>query len=220
VKNARNRPRCGHIADCRSRRSNVTFRDLFQVALSEFALAFAAVMNRFSPLQPAIAAGAALVLALAGCNGQVYVRDGVTDGDTFYLAERALTDDDPVLQSWVAYSLAISTCQLKQGGDNPARDNSFECELTGRELLLDTWREKRAQGPVQANRYLDDLVIVDNAGFLPEYVASNFARRDWQVPHDLDIRDYRRWAHNVIPGHKPETRIVGSWNYARNVSGF
>ena len=53
--------------------------------------------------------------------GEIYTRDGVTDGDTFYLAPRAWADDDPVLQSWVAYSLMKSTCQLEIGGDNPAR---------------------------------------------------------------------------------------------------
>ena len=62
-----------------------------------------------------------LLLVLAACNSSIYTKDGVTDGDTFYLAPRAWADDDPVLQSWVAYSLARSACQLEVGGDNPAR---------------------------------------------------------------------------------------------------
>ena len=33
-----------------------------------------------------------IMLAIAACTGEVYLRDGVTDGDTFYLAERASTD--------------------------------------------------------------------------------------------------------------------------------
>jgi len=90
-----------------------------------------------------IPVSAILTLALTGCSGEIYVRDGVTDGDTFYLAERALSDDDPVLQSWVSYSLARSTCQLRIGGENPARANSFDCELTARRLMLETWQEKR-----------------------------------------------------------------------------
>ena len=64
---------------------------------------------------------------LAGCNGEIYVRDGVTDGDTFYLAERALADSDPVLQTWVSYSLARSASQLQIGGDNPARTSLLIC---------------------------------------------------------------------------------------------
>ena len=161
-----------------------------------------------------------ILFALAACNGEIYLRDGVTDGDTFYLAQRAITDDDPVLQSWVTYSLSISACQLQNGGANPARATSFECELKSRQLLLDTWREKQALGERIDDPYLDDLDIVDDAGFLPEYVARHFGKRGWSIPDNLEISAYRKWARDVIPGHKPETRIIGSWNYARNVSSW
>ena len=157
-------------------------------------------------------------LALAGCNGGIYVRDGVTDGDTFYLADRAISDDDPAYQSWVRYSLGRSACQLRIGGDNPARASSFDCELTARRLLADSWREKA--GLSVADRYLDELLVVDDAGFLGEYVATEFRKRDWTIPGDLETRTYRRWMRSTLPGHEPETRITGSWNYARNVSAY
>jgi hypothetical protein len=156
------------------------------------------------------------MLALAACNGEIYVRDGVTDGDTFFLAERALSDGDPAYQSWVRYSLARSTCQLELGGDNPARGNSYDCELIARRLLADSWRENA--GPVDEDAYLDDLLTVDEAGFLDEHVAQEFGRRQWTLPDDLDLRAYRRWKRQMLPGHDPETRITGSWNYARRVS--
>lgn len=161
-----------------------------------------------------------ILVGLAACNGEIYLRDGVTDGDTFYLAQRAVMDDDPVLQSWVTYSLAISACQLRNGGDNPARATSFDCELQARQLMLDTWREKQALDVGAADAYLDDLGIVDDSGFLPEYVARHFGKRHWSIPEGLEVGAYQRWAHDVIPGHKPETRIIGSWNYARNVSAW
>ena len=161
-----------------------------------------------------------VLVSLAACNSEIYLRDGVTDGDTFYLAQRAISDDDPVLQSWVTYSLSISTCQLQNGGANPARATSFDCELKARRLLLDTWREKQALSAKNNDPYLDDLDIVDDAGFLPEYVARHFGKSDWSMPGDLEIDAYRQWARDVIPGHKPETRIIGSWNYARNVSSW
>jgi hypothetical protein len=56
-------------------------------------------------------------LLLVACNSEIYTRDGVTDGDSFYLAPQAFQDDDPVLQSWVAYSLMKSACQLDIGGE-------------------------------------------------------------------------------------------------------
>ena len=161
-----------------------------------------------------------LTLALTGCSGEIYVRDGVTDGDTFYLAERALSDDDPVFQSWVSYSLARSTCQLRIAGENPARASSYDCELIARRLMLETWQEKRLLDSTRADTYLDELTEVDKAGYLDEYVASHFRKRHWRVPDDLETSGYKRWSRREIPGHEPETHITGSWNYARKVSAW
>lgn len=158
-------------------------------------------------------------LLIAACNGQVYLRDGVTDGDTFYLAEYAWTQSDPVLQSWVSYSLARSTCQLQIGGDNPARASSFECELTARRLLLQTWSEQHAKAPESKDVYLDDLAEVEAAGYLDEYVARFLEKSHWRMPDDLEARAFRKWQRKNLRSHVPQTRITGSWNYARNVSG-
>ncbi|HEX9852266.1 MAG TPA: hypothetical protein VGA68_04595 [Woeseiaceae bacterium] len=157
-------------------------------------------------------------LLVAACSGEIYVRDGVTDGDTFYLAERALTDSDPALQSWVSYSLTRSACQLQIGGDNPARATSFECELGARRHLIDTWSEQRAEDPDITDEYLDELTRVREAGFLAEYVADNFRRRGWQIPQGLDQRGFRHWRRVHLRGHELSTRLIGSWNYARNVN--
>lgn len=157
-----------------------------------------------------VAALAALVIA--GCNGEVYVRNGVTDGDTFYLAERALHDDDPVLQSWVRYSLARSTCQLELGGENPARATSFDCELDAREHLLEAWSELAGGS---RDPYLDTLAGVREAGFLDEYVWEYFHRASWAAPDGLDRRSFDDWRRQHLRGHDPETRLIGSWGYAR-----
>jgi hypothetical protein len=160
-----------------------------------------------------------LILLISACNGQVYLRDGVTDGDTFYLAEDAWTDSDPVLQSWVSYSLTRSTCQLQIGGDNPARASSFDCEVAARRLLLQTWSEQRAKTADSEDEYLDDLAEVQTAGYLDEYVGRLLKKKHWELPDDLETRAFRKWQRKHLPDHESETRIIGSWNYARNVSG-
>ena len=158
-----------------------------------------------------------LSLALAACNSEIYVVDGVTDGDTFYLAQQALSDDDPVLQSWVRYSLAKSTCQLQIGGTNPARASSFECELTARRLLVESWREKKSLHNEIEDEYLDQLAQIHDAGYLGEYVVYYFGEKDWQLPGDVKTSAYRRWQRQHIHSHEAETRLIGSWNYARYV---
>ncbi len=160
-----------------------------------------------------------LVAILVGCDGRIYVRDGVTDGDTFYLADRALTDDDPVLQSWVTYSLAKSACQLEVGGEIPSRASSYGCEFSARTLLLDSWLEKR---DAVEDEYLDTLVTVRDEGFLDEYVVHYFGRRDWQIPAEVDVDAFHLWRRQNLRGHRPLTRIIGSWNYsdpARRIAG-
>ena len=156
-----------------------------------------------------------LVLALAGCgNGGIYVRDGVTDGDTFYLADQAFMDEDPILQSWVAYSLSRSACQLEIGGPNPARVSDYGCEFSARQLMLDTWEENVANDPALRHDYLDDLVRVREAGFLDEYVVNFYGESEWQVPIEVDVPAFRVWQVDHLRGHEPQTRLIGSWNYS------
>jgi len=153
------------------------------------------------------------LLPLVALGSEIFTRDGVTDGDTFYLAPQALSDDDPVLQSWVAYSLMKSTCQLEIGGKNPARNNGYRCEFTARQHLLDTWEGQRQEHDGATDGYLDDLLRVREAGFLDEYVVRYFGRGHWQVPVEVRIDEFRAWQRENLRGHKPATRIIGSWNY-------
>jgi len=155
------------------------------------------------------------ILLLAACNSEIYTRDGVTDGDTFYLAPRAYEDDNPVLQSWVAYSLIKSACQLGVGGEIPARVSDYKCEYTARQHLLDTWQEQRLEHGSISDSYLDDLGIVRDAGFLEEYTIRYFGRKEWRVPEDVRIDDFRRWQKKHLRRHRPQTRIIGSWGYRR-----
>ena len=144
---------------------------------------------------------------------QIYTRDGVTDGDTFYLAPAAFVNDDPAYQSWVAYSLMKSTCQLEIGGKNPARANSFDCEFTARLHLVNAWNEKKQQNPALTDDYLGALSEVQHAGFLAEYTARYFGKKDWLLPDGLRAAEFKAWQKKNLRGHRPKTRIIGSWNY-------
>ncbi len=154
-------------------------------------------------------------ILLAACRSDIYVRDGVTDGDTFFLAPRAVVDGDPVLQSWVRYSLVLTTCQLEIGGENPARNSSYECELRARERLVEAWRELRDRD----DRYLETLATVAERGLLDEYVAWYFARDGWRLPDGLDNDAFERWRRQALSGHRPQTRLIGSWGFRETDPG-
>lgn len=156
-------------------------------------------------------------LLAVGCSGDIYMKDGVTDGDTFYLAPHAMMNDNPVLQSWVSYSLTRSTCQLEIGGTNPARESSYGCELMARRHLLESWSEQQLEYPGIRDEYLDSLERVRAAGFLDEYVVYHFASAGWIVPADVDAAGFQTWQRQHLPGHRAMTRIIGSWNYSERV---
>ena len=161
----------------------------------------------------------AFCLVLCACNPAIYTRDGVTDGDTFYLYQQAMQGGDPVLQSWVVYSLARAACQLEAGAEIPSRVSTFACESMARRLLSESWAENRQADPSLADSYLDALVQVRNAGYLDEYVVRYFGRKGWQVPADVDSAGFEAWQRVNLRGHRPETRITGSWSFARRVAG-
>ena len=155
-----------------------------------------------------------LLVALASCGGDVYVRDDLGDGDTFVLSNTALQSGDPVTLSWVSYSLTRSTCQLRGGSANPARTSSFNCEITGRRHLLDKWAEQKEQVPGISNDYLDALTAVQQANFLSEYVVRFFRQENWQLPPDLKSFEFRLWSVEHLPEHYPQSYMTGEWTFA------
>lgn len=150
-------------------------------------------------------------------SSEIFTRDGVTDGDGFYLAPGAILNDDPAYQSWVTYSLIKSACQLKIGGDNPAKASSFDCEFRARTQLLNTWEGKKQLNPDVSDDYLDALSDVRHAGFLAEYTVRHFKKANWDVPEGLRRNEFRAWAKQHLQRHKPQTKIIGSWNYKSKV---
>ena len=160
-----------------------------------------------------------VILGVAGCNGEIYVRDGVTDGDTFYLSPQAFMDTDPAAQAWVSYSLTKSACQLEISAENPSRANSYGCEMTARKHLLETWEELRPGGePGNRDDYLETLLAVRDAGHLDEYVVYYFGAPGWRVPAEVDMAGFDDWQRRHLRSHRASTRIIGSWNYRDRVT--
>jgi len=164
------------------------------------------------------------ILALAGCG--IYTLGGPGHGDRFVVPPGAATNPDAVVQSWVAYSLARSTCQLEHGGDAPSHHRSFECELGPREVLVERWagrdarRNPDAEGapapPPQQDEYLDLLVRVRDAGFLAEYVWHYLREPGWKEPEGLRHSAFEAWrAREGLRWHRPRTRIIGYWMRTR-----
>ena len=118
------------------------------------------------------------VLGLSGCALQIYNLGGSGRGKDFYLPAGAAMNPDPVVQSWIAYSLSRSTCQLEMGGESPSTNSSFECELRSRRVLLDRWMGR--EDTTVRDAYLDLLVRIRAEQLLGDYVWVYLRPRSWR----------------------------------------
>ncbi|MEO1580640.1 MAG: hypothetical protein AAFR91_02280 [Pseudomonadota bacterium] len=164
-----------------------------------------------------------LVTLVAACDGRVYVRDGVTDGNRFSLPTTLTENPDPVTQAWAAYSLARSVCQLEMGGENPARNSSLDCEVSARQALAERWNELRADRALagmeilatRESMYLDTLAKMHAADVLEGYSWRYLRKRHWADASPEAQSAFEQWRElHLETRHKPRTRIVGSWGFA------
>ena len=82
-------------------------------------------------------------------------------------------------------------------------------------LLAKREREQGVQAPGETeDTYLDRLQSVAAAGYLGEYVAWYYGESSWELPDTLDLRGFRSWRKKNLRGHRPQTRITGSWGYS------
>lgn len=152
---------------------------------------------------------AASTFALIGCGVQVYNFGGAGRGTKFILPPGPAQSRSAVIQSWVAYSLALSTCQLEMGGELPSSNTSFDCERRARKVLIERWQGRL--NPSEMDDYLDELASVQTADLLGEYVWVFLRERSWQRPQGLDLERFGKWRRQHLGWHRPKTRIIGYW---------
>ena len=65
------------------------------------------------------------------------------------------------------------------------------------------WRELRENGKSPYD-YLDQLALVDDQGYLREYVWYFHRNESWgPPPQTLDLKDFAAWSEKTIPEHEP-----------------
>ena len=85
-------------------------------------------------------------------------------------------------------------------------------------MLLDVWAEHRTANPDSSDHYLDRLLVVREAGYLGEYTAYFHRRSEWQVPAELDVSAFGEWRLQHLRGHRPQTRVIGYWDYKEKIA--
>ena len=113
--------------------------------------------------------------------------------------------------AWFGYAYARKTWindNILSGdrGDPRLYRRSFPEELAGREALARIWTGFKKKGHAVPDEYLDELVVVNDSGFMREYVWRHLAEATWEgMPEGLRLEEFDRWAERNLAGHKVET---------------
>lgn len=82
---------------------------------------------------------------------------------------------------------------------------TFAEEVDSKTALITIWKQL---GGESKDPYLDNLVKIEEKGYLDEYVWQTDRTEGWEEPKNLKMDNYKRWAQKNIPNHKPECRIT------------
>jgi len=107
---------------------------------------------------------------------------------------------------WLGYLYARAAFAVSESSGVPVageHDATFEEELRGRIIAVNTFRELKRKGALLASGYFSDIDRVDAAGFLREYVWSYLKRDSWKTaPPNLDMQAFNQWrATNLAADH-------------------
>ncbi len=140
-----------------------------------------------------------LGIALGGCAPVSTNAPSTNDSDNIAVA---LSSDleTQTQAAWLLYGLTKSQSYSDTNGD------LFATELEARKSLALGWRELR-EG--RADEYLDQLIAIDDAGFMAEYVLAFFAQPGWGISAEqlsqLQAGVFLNWARENLATHSPLT---------------
>lgn len=118
-----------------------------------------------------------------------------------------------VLAGWMVYAgaraLWIDGKFLETFPDQGTYRYSFSEELDARKNLINFWLSLKKKPPAPIDPYFDQLVDIDRAGFLREYVWVYFFSDHWlETPDGLQLDKFNKWKHENQPGHQAQTRAI------------
>jgi hypothetical protein len=91
-------------------------------------------------------------------------------------------------------------------------NHSFKIEVMARETLLAAWQGAKAKNAGAKDSYLDALLTVQQAGFLPEYVWFYLRDPDWTEPPLLKNTEFQEWSAVHLSGHLAETHMIAEFH--------
>lgn len=113
------------------------------------------------------------------------------------------------LPAWLAYAgTRAEWMEAKYYQRHPKSTHysyTFAEELEAFQNLVTVWKETKDG---KRNAFLDSLIIVDQAGFLPQYVWTTFYDKEWNLDSaPKNVAAFRAWQQQNLRNHIPERRV-------------
>ncbi|OGW24051.1 MAG: hypothetical protein A2X59_12380 [Nitrospirae bacterium GWC2_42_7] len=78
----------------------------------------------------------------------------------------------------------------------------FEDEVEGRQTLAQIWKELKEKDNNLKDKYLNELEVVLDAGFMREYVWVYLRYELWKKPDKLRLKEFANWKKQNLKNHK------------------
>ena len=102
---------------------------------------------------------------------------------------------------WVAYGIALSSWEPSYLANGKL--NYFDREVFARSEAATVWKKLREDGSVDADKDLDALWVINDSGFMKEYLWVYLKRDSFQNPGNLRLEEFRQWAAQILQQHQP-----------------
>ena len=143
---------------------------------------------------------------LVGCAAQTASGPG---SGTEIVVDRSVPQH--ALAPWLAYAgsrvVWMEKTFFERNPGAAAYRYSFAEEVEARDWCAQVWRDLKAKDG-RSDRYLDDLVAVQEAGFLREYTWVFLRDAGWSAPEGLRLTEFDQWRRLHLPAHRPERRAI------------
>ena len=114
-------------------------------------------------------------------------------------------------EAWLLYGISLLQwavrCTALESAPSGLLQSSFAAERYARAKQIDIWR-KMGRGRNEPLPYLEELIEIEEAGYLDDYVWRHHRRPAWgAVPASIIARsdEFEQWMAKKFPGHKPQT---------------
>jgi len=143
-----------------------------------------------------------LLLASFGCNtAKITKLNGGGESIEGYNINVPGLPNDQKIALLIIYGSSRIAWEKEEGGSR--KSDMYEREIFSSEMIAEFWKKMQENGDASPSQNVEDLVKIEDAGFMREYVWVYLYKEGWVEPEDLNLDTFKAWADQNLLNHKP-----------------